>query len=68
MNVVVFLVGVFVPIVGHILDTILIADTLQIPNAERLAPDAWMARVGELPLVYEPGVRWLYHVAAEILG
>src|SRR6266568_6520450 len=45
-----------------------IADALQIPNAERLAPDTWMARLGELPLVYEPGARWLYHVASDILG
>lgn len=45
-----------------------ISDALQIPNAERLAPDAWLARLGELPLVYEPGERWLYHTASDILG
>ncbi len=45
-----------------------LAETFQIPNAEQLAPDAWMARLGELPLLYEPGARWLYHIAVEILG
>ncbi len=45
-----------------------IADALQIPNAERLAPDAWIARIGEFPLAYEPGTRWLYHTASDILG
>lgn len=44
------------------------ADVLHIPNAERFAPAAWMARLGELPLLYEPGARWLYQVAADILG
>ncbi|WP_201372425.1 serine hydrolase domain-containing protein [Ktedonobacter robiniae] len=45
-----------------------IAQALQIPNAERLAPDAWLARIGEFPLAYEPGMRWLYHIASDILG
>jgi CubicO group peptidase (beta-lactamase class C family) len=45
-----------------------IAQALQIPNAERLAPDAWLARIGEFPLAYEPGTRWLYHIASDILG
>jgi CubicO group peptidase (beta-lactamase class C family) len=45
-----------------------IADALQIPNAEHLAPDAWIARIGEFPLAYEPGARWLYHTASDILG
>lgn len=45
-----------------------IADALRIPGAERLSPDAWMARIGELPLAYAPGTRWLYHTASDILG
>lgn len=45
-----------------------IADAMQIQSAEHLTPDAWMARLGEIPLLYEPGERWLYHVAADILG
>jgi CubicO group peptidase (beta-lactamase class C family) len=43
-------------------------DLSQVGHAEQLDPDAWMARLSTLPLVYEPGARWLYHVASEILG
>jgi CubicO group peptidase (beta-lactamase class C family) len=35
---------------------------------ENLAPDEWMKRVGEMPLRYAPGERWLYHVSSDILG
>lgn len=35
---------------------------------EDLDPDGWMKRVGELPLRYAPGERWLYHVPSEIMG
>ncbi|QBD77134.1 class A beta-lactamase-related serine hydrolase [Ktedonosporobacter rubrisoli] len=45
-----------------------VADALQISNAESLTPDAWMARIREFPLVYEPGARWLYHISSDILG
>lgn len=31
-------------------------------------PDEYMQRVGRLPLAYQPGERWLYHMSAEILG
>jgi CubicO group peptidase (beta-lactamase class C family) len=44
------------------------AAVAQVEQTERLDPDSWMARLGELPLLYEPGARWLYHVASEILG
>ena len=37
-------------------------------RVELLDPDAWLARLGELPLLYEPGARWLYNVASDILG
>ena len=30
--------------------------------------DAFMKRLGGLPLVHQPGERWLYHMSAEILG
>lgn len=45
-----------------------VADALQIPDAEHLAPDAWMARLGEFPLLNEPGAVWRYNVASDILG
>ncbi len=32
------------------------------------AVDEWMRRVGELPLVYQPGERWLYNTGSDVLG
>ncbi|MGH8207289.1 MAG: serine hydrolase domain-containing protein [Steroidobacteraceae bacterium] len=32
------------------------------------APDEWIRRLGTLPLMYQPGERWIYHVGSEILG
>ncbi len=32
------------------------------------APDEWLRRLGTLPLMYQPGERWMYHTGAEILG
>lgn len=31
-------------------------------------PDEFMKKLGELPLAFQPGERWLYHMSAEILG
>jgi CubicO group peptidase (beta-lactamase class C family) len=31
-------------------------------------PDEWMRRLGELPLAHQPGARWLYNTASDILG
>jgi CubicO group peptidase (beta-lactamase class C family) len=31
-------------------------------------PDEWIRRLGELPLVYQPGDRWMYHTAANVTG
>jgi CubicO group peptidase (beta-lactamase class C family) len=32
------------------------------------APDEWMRRLGELPLMYQPGERWLYNTGSDVLG
>jgi len=32
------------------------------------APDEWMAGLGELPLAYQPGERWLYNTGSDVLG
>ncbi|MGO2110039.1 MAG: serine hydrolase domain-containing protein [Pseudoclavibacter sp.] len=31
-------------------------------------PDTWIARLGELPLMAQPGDRWLYHSGSQVLG
>lgn len=31
-------------------------------------PDEWMRRLGTVPLMYQPGERWLYHTSADALG
>ncbi|MGW5451974.1 serine hydrolase domain-containing protein [Nocardia sp. NPDC003979] len=36
--------------------------------AEMPPPDVWLARLGTLPLQFQPGERWLYHVGSAILG
>jgi CubicO group peptidase (beta-lactamase class C family) len=30
--------------------------------------DEWMRRLGELPLAYQPGERWLYNTGSDVLG
>jgi CubicO group peptidase (beta-lactamase class C family) len=32
------------------------------------APDEWMRRFATLPLMFQPGERWLYHTGADVLG
>jgi CubicO group peptidase (beta-lactamase class C family) len=31
-------------------------------------PDEWMRRLSTLPLLYQPGERWLYHTGSDVLG
>lgn len=33
-----------------------------------VAPDEWMRLLGELPLVHQPGARWMYNTSADVLG
>jgi CubicO group peptidase (beta-lactamase class C family) len=32
------------------------------------APDEWMRRLATLPLLYQPGERWLYNTGSDVLG
>jgi CubicO group peptidase (beta-lactamase class C family) len=32
------------------------------------APDEWIRLLGTVPLLYQPGERWLYHVGSDVLG
>jgi CubicO group peptidase (beta-lactamase class C family) len=36
--------------------------------AKGSAPDEWMRRLGALPLMYQPGERWLYNTGFDVLG
>jgi CubicO group peptidase (beta-lactamase class C family) len=38
------------------------------PSDPEPPPDAWIRRLGALPLVYQPGERWMYHHAANVTG
>jgi CubicO group peptidase (beta-lactamase class C family) len=38
------------------------------PDSSPLSPDEWMARLSDLPLVHQPGERWMYHTGSEVLG
>jgi len=39
------------------------------PKPAEVPPvDEWMRRLGELPLVCQPGARWLYHTGSDVLG
>ncbi|TCK22465.1 serine hydrolase domain-containing protein [Pseudonocardia endophytica] len=31
-------------------------------------PDEWMRRLGGLPLIAQPGERWIYHTGSDVLG
>src|SRR5205814_9904659 len=31
-------------------------------------PDEWLRRLGTLPLMYQPGERWLYNTGSDVLG
>ena len=50
--------------------TVPIADALNALLREEPAPppDEWIGRLGALPLVYQPGERWMYHTAANVTG
>lgn len=45
--------------------TVPIADAL---DALGGPPDEWISRLGALPLVYQPGERWMYDTAANVTG
>ncbi len=32
------------------------------------APDEWIRRLGTLPLMYQPGERWIYNTGSDVLG
>jgi CubicO group peptidase (beta-lactamase class C family) len=38
------------------------------PSASTPPPDEWIRRLGTLPLMHQPGERWMYHTGSDVLG
>ncbi|XRQ15075.1 serine hydrolase domain-containing protein [Actinomadura welshii] len=38
------------------------------PEGQSLEPGEWLGRLGELPLVHQPGERWMYDTGLDVLG
>ncbi|MEU9076884.1 serine hydrolase domain-containing protein [Kitasatospora sp. NPDC048538] len=38
------------------------------PRADQPEPDEFLRRLGELPLLHQPGAGWLYHTGSAVLG
>jgi CubicO group peptidase (beta-lactamase class C family) len=38
------------------------------PNVSSLTPDSWMAHLASLPLLHQPGEKWMYHTGSDVLG
>jgi CubicO group peptidase (beta-lactamase class C family) len=38
------------------------------PGPVAMSPDDYMARAGSLPLMHQPGDKWMYHTGSDILG
>ena len=38
-----------------------------VPDA-KLGPDEWLAKLGDLPLLHQPGAKWMYNTGSYILG
>jgi CubicO group peptidase (beta-lactamase class C family) len=49
--------------------TVPVADALSALHQDpQPPPDEWMRKLGAIPLVCQPGERWLYHTAADVTG
>jgi CubicO group peptidase (beta-lactamase class C family) len=55
------------PILGRIDELGVVGFGMPDPAAP-LDPDAWARRMGELPLMAQPGERWLYTLGSNVLG
>jgi CubicO group peptidase (beta-lactamase class C family) len=55
---------------GRYPDQVAMAELGVAPGPQQLsfAPDEFMARIGRLPLMHQPGERWMYHTGADILA
>src|SRR5262245_13052740 len=44
------------------------AGVAPVPMLASISPDEFMKRLGSLPLIHQPGEKWLYHTGSDILG
>jgi CubicO group peptidase (beta-lactamase class C family) len=51
------------PIMGKVFELELTGHGAPVPG-----PDEWMRRLGTLPLMYQPGEQWQYHISVDVLG
>jgi CubicO group peptidase (beta-lactamase class C family) len=56
------------PVVGAMQKALGLAELGRLDVATPLEPDAWIASLSSLPLVAQPGDRWLYHTGASVLS
>jgi CubicO group peptidase (beta-lactamase class C family) len=43
-------------------------DQVLLHDLARFQPDEWIRRLSTLPLLYQPGERWLYNTGSDVLG
>jgi CubicO group peptidase (beta-lactamase class C family) len=69
-----FRMGFGMPMVAKRLPIVAAAEELQITSLglpkprSPLDPDEWMRRFGTLPLMHQPGERWMYNTGSYVLG
>ena len=64
-----FGLGVDLPLMGSPIMTAVLERSNYDPDAGPMpGPDEWVRRIGELPLSYQPGERWQYDLAHDLLG
>jgi CubicO group peptidase (beta-lactamase class C family) len=53
--------------IQHAMDELALGQGMPAP-ATPPAPDEWLRRLGTLPLMHQPGERWMYNTGADVLG
>jgi CubicO group peptidase (beta-lactamase class C family) len=48
-------------------DDLLLGQGMPRPHTPPM-PDEWVRRLGTLPLMHQPGERWMYHTGSDVLG
>jgi CubicO group peptidase (beta-lactamase class C family) len=43
-------------------------EVLSLARPDPPGPDEWIGRLGTLPLIHQPGQRWMYSTGADVLG